>query len=391
MTENIILYLCGGEEKEQWRAACESLWIDVFGDSREFVTYYMESTWRENQVLILPEAEQSIASMLHMNPYTLCVRGERLRLHYIVGVSTKKELRSRGYMGRLLKKALRLLKSQGEPFTYLMPAAVDIYKPYQFVPVGFTEGEVRQAFLRGAELQAAENMEQPFAEAYGGLRLIPFGKLTEALQEKLSRFVNDNREGIFVLPDVSYLWGLERQMEAYDGELLTAWQGEEPVGMAAYLYVARDMPPVEVVQIALRKGQEEVVCEELHRHICERFLQDEIQLQYDSLPDIPEWRRQGEHSSLTHRKHCISMFRCLEPVWFLQRFTRPSGWKQECVVEITDEFLTENNGVYEVCFAVGQQENYVSQSEAEPEYCLNVEMLVQYWLKDTPVYTPELV
>lgn len=389
MDGNTIIRLCGSREKEPWYAACVSHWQDVFGDCEEFVEYYMDSTWKENQVLILPEKEYSIASMLHMNPYTLCVRDERLKLHYIVGVSTKKELRGRGYMGLLLKEAMRILKSQGDPFTYLMPAAVDIYKPYQFVPVGFTEETVRYVSVHETALRAAEVGKTCSGSAEGSLRLIPYGGLSEEQQEAISRFVMSNRRGVYVLPDVRYLRELERQVIAYDGELLTVWQGESAVGMAAYLYVESDMPPLEVVQSVFREGLEEPICEELHRHIGERFALKKAKIQYDMVPNIPAWR--GTLSDAGGRQTCISMFRCLEPDWFLQRLARPAGWERECVVEITDTVLEENNGLYEVCFSEGQEKNLVRQSTARAGYCLNVEMLVQYWLRDTPVYTPELI
>ena len=108
-------------EKKPFAAAVKALWIEMFEDKESYVDHYMSSTWKHNRVLLLLRGEE-IVSMLHLNPYTCIVQGERLDLHYIVGVCTKKAEQGKGYMGQLVTEALRICKEDGEPFTYLMPA-----------------------------------------------------------------------------------------------------------------------------------------------------------------------------------------------------------------------------------------------------------------------------
>ena len=76
-------------EKKPFAAAVKALWIEMFEDKESYVDHYMSSTWKHNRVLLLLRGEE-IVSMLHLNPYTCIVQGERLDLHYIVGVCTKK-------------------------------------------------------------------------------------------------------------------------------------------------------------------------------------------------------------------------------------------------------------------------------------------------------------
>lgn len=120
------------EEKNKTR----KLWEHAFPeDSRKFVDYYYKEKCRDNCIWVLEE-RQEIYSMVHLNPYlfqiTPFVKDKETRIYYIVGVSTKEERRKRGYMDRLLQKALNSMKEEGIPFTFLMPAREEIYLPYDF-------------------------------------------------------------------------------------------------------------------------------------------------------------------------------------------------------------------------------------------------------------------
>ena len=88
-------------EKKPFAAAVKALWIEMFEDKESYVDHYMSSSWKHNRVLLLLRGEE-IVSMLHLNPYTCIVQGERLDLHYIVGVCTKKAEQGKGYMGYML-------------------------------------------------------------------------------------------------------------------------------------------------------------------------------------------------------------------------------------------------------------------------------------------------
>ena len=70
--------------------------------------------------------------MLHLNPYELMVNGSKKDVDYIVAVATREPYRKRGYMGKLLRKALRDMYVSGRSFTFLMPASEAIYTPFDF-------------------------------------------------------------------------------------------------------------------------------------------------------------------------------------------------------------------------------------------------------------------
>ena len=108
------------------------LWEEVFSDdTKAFLDYYYYIKTRDNAIYVIEE-DGEICSMLQLNPYTVRVEGQEFPSAYIIAVATRKEYRSRGYMGALLRASLKEMYSRGLPFTFLMPAAEAIYTPYDF-------------------------------------------------------------------------------------------------------------------------------------------------------------------------------------------------------------------------------------------------------------------
>jgi predicted acetyltransferase len=128
MPEEIIRYL-NQEEKVLSRPVYETVFSE---DSRKFVDYYYQYKTRDNAILSLWK-EEELVSMVHLNPYTMIVNGYEVKSNYIVAVATLKDHRHQGYMRMLLERALNDMADQEMPFTFLMPASVSIYAPFDFV------------------------------------------------------------------------------------------------------------------------------------------------------------------------------------------------------------------------------------------------------------------
>lgn len=108
------------------------LWEDVFKeDTKEFLDYYYSVKAAENEIYVI-EVDGKIVSMLHLNPYQMRIGNEIFQTHYIVAVATDEHYRKRGYMAKLLNYTMQIMQDRGEPFTFLMPAAEAIYKPFGF-------------------------------------------------------------------------------------------------------------------------------------------------------------------------------------------------------------------------------------------------------------------
>lgn len=108
------------------------LWEEAFSeDSQQFLDYYYRNKTEDNEIWVV-EKQGEIVSMLHLNPYVFRIRERLVPVHYIVAVATKKEWRHRGYMRRLMGCVMEKMAENAEPFTFLMPAAKEIYEPFGF-------------------------------------------------------------------------------------------------------------------------------------------------------------------------------------------------------------------------------------------------------------------
>jgi predicted acetyltransferase len=125
-----ITKLTEAEEKRQWAPSLRGLWRECFGDPEAYEDFYFSNVYKENVVYGVKDR-----GMLHLNPYPCKVLGREMLLHYIVGVATAPYARRKGIMGSLLTHALGDMYENQEPFTYLMPADVTYYEPFDFVSI----------------------------------------------------------------------------------------------------------------------------------------------------------------------------------------------------------------------------------------------------------------
>ena len=86
------------------------LWDYCFekNDTPFFKWYFNEYCLKENMVLGgFDEKSGNLMNMLHLNPYTINLRGRDLKLPYIVGVATAPEYRADIYLLRFWKLLFR--------------------------------------------------------------------------------------------------------------------------------------------------------------------------------------------------------------------------------------------------------------------------------------------
>ena len=108
------------------------LWERVFPeDSAQFLDYYYSVRTATNRIYVAQKG-RDILAMLHLNPYLLRIGGGLCRTNYIVAVATEESWRHRGLMSALLKRSMRDMYEQRQPFTFLMPADEAIYTPFDY-------------------------------------------------------------------------------------------------------------------------------------------------------------------------------------------------------------------------------------------------------------------
>lgn len=136
-TKGLICKKLSGAQCRDFRP----LWEEAFGaeESPAFTELYFRERAPENRGYGL-YLKDRLVSMLYLTPYPVNMResaaGCPHTLYYIVGVATARDCRHRGYMTELLREALRDMRREGLPFTYLTPAAPAIYEPFGFRYIG---------------------------------------------------------------------------------------------------------------------------------------------------------------------------------------------------------------------------------------------------------------
>ena len=117
-------------------AQVESLWDYCFEkkDSYFFKWYFKEYCLKQNAVLGGFNKQGVLSTMVHLNPYTLKLRGMEAVTSYLVGVATDPAARGRRATKELFEMAFAILKAQGRFFVILMPAFTCLTNLPLFIP-----------------------------------------------------------------------------------------------------------------------------------------------------------------------------------------------------------------------------------------------------------------
>lgn len=193
------------------------LWEEIFKeDTSEFLDYYYSVITKDNEIYVIEENDE-IVSMLHLNPYEMRIEDKMYQTHYIVAVATKETHRTRGLMRRLLNHAMQVMTDRGEPFTFLMPAAEAIYKPFGFEYVY----EQRQGKVPGTPSDDST---------------LEFISATEADCQNVAIFANEylRQYDIVTWRTASYYKALLSELASEDGGILLAKRNGKLEGVFCY-------------------------------------------------------------------------------------------------------------------------------------------------------------
>lgn len=201
---------------QEEKAATKQLWQSCFTeDSESFVSYYYEEKTGNNQILAKKQ-NGLVISMAQLNPYDVSFKGRTLRLDYIVGVATEESRRHRGHMGELLRRLLRDMAGKRVPFTFLMPAAAEIYLPFDFTYISnLTAWELRDSEHRITERRACTDTDRDcrqtadYMERWLGSRYDLYCRRDSAYVSRLLRELNSENGRLELLFDNGLLVGLE--------------------------------------------------------------------------------------------------------------------------------------------------------------------------------------
>lgn len=289
------------------------LWEEIFTEDTEaFLDYYYTVKTSDNEIFVI-EDEERIVSMLQLNPYEVRVNQNIFVMHYIIAVATDEKYRKRGLMGRLLRRAMRIMYERNEPFTFLMPAAEAIYYPYDF---RFVYNQP-QCMLTGV---CGEDEEMMFAEAEPEdcEDLAEFAaKMTERYQVAANR-------------NAKYYQTLLSEQKSEEGGILTAKRQEKIAGICCYAKGEQFE-----VREPLFLGEEDL------KHALWHLTKDE-----ETPVKCTAWS--------SEKKVPMIMARILHLETFLKCFSLKE--EVDFYMEVEDRLLEENQGIFHI---VGDRERGV--------------------------------
>ncbi|MDR1859298.1 MAG: GNAT family N-acetyltransferase [Bacteroidales bacterium] len=107
----------------QLRSKLRELWKLCFQDSSKFLNMFFEDRFNDNNALLLVDDRDHsrIISSLYIEPYMFSFYHGNLPLAYISYVCTLPEERNRGYMGQLLRSAIRTIYERRYAMAALYP------------------------------------------------------------------------------------------------------------------------------------------------------------------------------------------------------------------------------------------------------------------------------
>ena len=173
---------------ETMRDNIKDLWHDCFGDSNEYVVFFLDHYNISQHMLVFIDGDKPV-SMLSLLPMSVVTKdGMTLNGRYIYAVATDPRYRGRGISTKLLEYTHDYLRKNGVRLSVLSPAKGELFNFYQ------KRGFESEFFIGSALLD--ESHIPPFTDSFC---------ISEASQEEFSQI----REAAFAGRFMFVRWGGE--------------------------------------------------------------------------------------------------------------------------------------------------------------------------------------
>ncbi|MFA9376278.1 MAG: GNAT family N-acetyltransferase [Lachnotalea sp.] len=313
------------------------LWEKTFDeDSKEFVDFYYKNKVENNSIWVAKDGE-IVLSMAQLNPYQIHLGPSIVPTHYIVGVATQEEYRRQGLMRKILESALHQMHENKEPFTYLMPAKEEYYTGFDFVTVYYQNSGTMLEISADTQLTFKSAVEDDFRS------LAIFSEAV--LSEKYCVFVNREE---------SYYQTIKKQFEAEHGEIVCVFDLNVLVGYFFY----GEYDEINVIEpVCLDKYKDEFA-----HVIAKKFKESEKEINVTALDFLNE----DDFKNIVTKP--VTMTRIVSLAMFV-RYLKASE-PIELMIEMVDEFIEANNGVFSLC--IGLENADIVASSKEPEMILSI-------------------
>lgn len=305
------------------------LYEEIFDeDSPAFVDYYFRVKAAENEIFVVENEKQEILATLHLNPYEMMFCGERVKTNYIVAVATRADCRHQGMMRSLLQASLQEMYRREETFTWLMPAAEAIYRPFGFRFIyEKNKMTVTADVLRRAETD--ENWQIHSDQEVSGdifceeAKKEDLAELACFAEKQLSKLAE-----VYTVHDIAYFEQRMQEAECEGGRLVLIRNENRICGYFLALREQREAWEI-VVENAVQKQAFPAVLRwlEAGREKCTLTAFPKIWEQYAKSENVP--------AIMGRIVHLERFVRCLK-----------TKKEQEFKIRLTDSLIPENNGYF---------------------------------------------
>lgn len=305
------------------------LYEEIFDeDSPAFVDYYFRVKAAENEIFVVENEKQEILATLHLNPYEMMFCGERVKTNYIVAVATRADCRHQGMMRSLLQASLQEMYRREETFTWLMPAAEAIYRPFglRFIY------EKNKMTVTADVLQRAETDENwqihSDQEVSGDIfceeaKKEDLAELACFAEKQLSKLAE-----VYTVHDIAYFEQRMQEVGCEGGSLILIRKEKEICGY--FLALKKDREAWEIVM-------EDAVQKKAFPAVLHWFGASEEKCTFTAFPQIWEQYAQSENvPAIMGRIVHLERFVCC------LKIKKEQEWK----IRLTDSLIPENNGYF---------------------------------------------
>lgn len=305
------------------------LYKEIFDeDSPAFVDYYFRVKAAENEIFVVENEKQEILATLHLNPYEMMFCGEKVKTNYIVAVATRADCRHQGMMRSLLQASLQEMYRREETFTWLMPAAEAIYRPFGFRFIyEKNKMTVTADVLRRAETD--ENWQIHSDQEVSGdifceeAKKEDLAELACFAEKQLSKLAE-----VYTVHDIAYFEQRMQEVECEGGSLILIRKEKEICGY--FLALKKDREAWEIVV-------EDAVQKKAFPAVLHWFGTSEEKCTFTAFPQIWEQYAQSENvPAIMGRIVHLERFVCC------LKIKKEQEWK----IRLTDSLIPENNGYF---------------------------------------------
>lgn len=305
------------------------LYEEIFDeDSPAFVDYYFRVKAAENEIFVVENEKQEILATLHLNPYKMMFCGEKAKTNYIVAVATRADCRHQGMMRSLLQASLQEMYRREETFTWLMPAAEAIYRPFGFRFIyEKNKMTVTADVLRRAETD--ENWQIHSDQEVSGdifceeAKKEDLAELACFAEKQLSKLAE-----VYTVHDIAYFEQRMQEVGCEGGSLILIRKEKEICGY--FLALKKDREAWEIVV-------EDAVQKKAFPAVLHWFEASEEKCTFTAFPQIWEQYAQSENvPAIMGRLVHLERFVCC------LKIKKEQEWK----IRLTDSLIPENNGYF---------------------------------------------